>query len=311
MAGILVYSDKNSFAYELLTAAKDIAKELGLDVSALGINDEELVRDLSKRCKEVYAINNEVLQLADTAAMASALAQVVGTFDISVILTSSNRRGKELAGRLAAVLDCGCLTDVNGVDVRDEKIYCRRNAFGGATVATQVIETEKKVIAIAPKTFDLEKETESGVIREVEVDVAPSGITVIEVRPKATDAVDIEAAEVLVAMGQGLDSQEYMPMIEVLAKALGGEVACTKPIATDNRWLSEERIIGLSGKKCKPDLAILLGISGQVQFTVGIRDAKTIIAVNTDENANIMHMADYKMVADMKEVVSALVNKVG
>ena len=97
-------------------------------------------------------------------------------------------------------------------------------------------------------------------------------------------------------------------MVEELANKLGGQVACSKPVATDKKWLSEERVIGLSGKQCKPDLAILLGISGQVQFTVGIRDAKTIVAVNSDENAVINQMADYVLTADLHEVVPELIS---
>ena len=85
-------------------------------------------------------------------------------------------------------------------------------------------------------------------------------------------------------------------------------MACSKPVATDKKWLSEERVIGLSGKQCKPDLAILLGIYGQVQFTVGIRDAKTIVAVNSDENAVINQMADYVLTADLHEVVPELIS---
>ena len=82
-------------------------------------------------------------------------------------------------------------------------------------------------------------------------------------------------------------------------------------MATDKKWLSEERIIGLSGKKCKPQLAILMGISGQVQFTVGIRDAKTIVAVNSDENATINQMADYIITADLLDVVAQMNQKLG
>jgi electron transfer flavoprotein alpha subunit len=95
-------------------------------------------------------------------------------------------------------------------------------------------------------------------------------------------------------------------MAESLAQSLGGVVACSKPLATDKKWLSEDRVIGLSGKLCKPDLALLFGISGQVQFTVGIRDAKTIVAVNTDENATINQMADYILTADMHEIIPEL-----
>ncbi|MBN2517080.1 MAG: electron transfer flavoprotein subunit alpha/FixB family protein [Deltaproteobacteria bacterium] len=311
MGNILVYSDNNNYACELLSAAHNIAPDLGLSVKALSINNDDQAERLVLRCIEAYRIKDEAIQIADTAAVASAISQAVKQIDAPVILLSSNRRGKELAGRLAYIIDGGCLTDVGGLRINEGKLCCQRNALGGATVATQVIESESKVIAIIPKVYDMMAEGGKGTITDIAVEAEPSGITVVEVMPKVKDSVDIEAAEVLVVVGQGLESQDDLPMVENMAKTLKGEIACTKPVATDKRWLSEERIIGLSGKKCNPDLAILLGISGQVQFTVGIRDAKTIISVNTDENANIMTMSDYRMVADIKDVVPELVQKLG
>lgn len=310
MGNILVYSDNTQYACELVTAAHTIAAERGLGVTALCINDDEQAEFLALRCGDVKRIQEEAISIADTAAAASAISQAAKKFDASVILLSSNRRGKELAGRLAYLIDSGCLTDVGGITVDEGRICCQRNALGGATVAIQVIESEHAVIAIAPKVYDMMAEGEKGTITDISVESEPSGITVVEVMAKVKDSVDIEAAEVLVAVGQGLDSSDDLSMVEKLAGALKGAVACTKPVATDKRWLSEERIIGLSGKKCKPDLAILLGISGQVQFSVGIRDAKTIISVNTDENANIMTMSDYLMVADIKNMMPELVQAI-
>ena len=178
-------------------------------------------------------------------------------------------------------------------------------------MATQYIDADKKVIAIRPRTFEAAAGTGAGSVEEVAVEVKKAGVTVLEFKSRVGDTVDIEAAEVLVAVGQGLNSQDDLPAVEELAKKLGGEVACSKPVATDKKWLSEERIIGLSGKKCKPQLAMLLGISGQVQFTVGIRDAKTIVAVNSDENASINQMADYIITADLHDVVAEMNKKLG
>ena len=304
MAGILVYSDKTSRALELITAAQMIAKELGLPMEAVSINDAAQAEELAKRV-ETYKVDNAAINLADTAAVASALKQAAVQLSANIILLSSNRRGKELAGRLAQSLEAGCLTDVNSLNVNSGKIECSRNALGGATVATQQIETENQVIAIMPKAFEPASEA-SGSLNDLAVEIKASAIKVLEVKSKAGDSVDIEAADILVAVGQGMENQGDLAKVEAIAKALGGEVACSKPVATDKKWLSEERIIGLSGKKCKPGLAILLGISGQVQFAVGIRDAKTIVAINNDENADIMKMADYVMVADVADILPEL-----
>ena len=311
MGNILIYSDNTKYACELLTAAQNIATELDYGVKALSINNDDQTEHLALQCGETYRIRNEAIQVADTAAVAATISEVAKKIDAPVIFLSSNRRGKELAGRLAYLIDGGCLTDVGTITIDGGTLCCQRNALGGATVATQIIESEHKVIAIVPKLYNAMAVGEKGTITDIDVDVQTSGIKIVEVRPKVKDSVDIEAAEVLVAVGQGMESSYDLPMVEDLAKILKGAVACTKPVATDKRWLSEERIIGLSGKQCKPELALLLGISGQVQFTVGIRDAKTIISVNTDENAPIMTMSDYRMVADMKEVVPELVRKLG
>lgn len=303
MAGILLYSDKTSYALELITAAQMIAKDLGLPIQAVSINEAAQATELAKRV-ETYKIENANITLADTAAVASALKQAANQLSANIILLSSNRRGKEVAGRLAQSLQAGCLSDVNSLKTNGGKIECSRNALGGATVAVQQIETDNQVIALMPKAFEQAPEG-SGSLNELTVEVQPR-LKVVDVKAKAGDSVDIEAADVLVAVGQGMENQGDLAKVEAIAKALGGEVACSKPVATDKKWLSEERIIGLSGKKCKPSLAILMGISGQVQFTVGIRDAKTIVAINNDENADIMKMADYVMIADVEDVLPEL-----
>lgn len=304
MAGILVYSDKTDYSLQLVTVAQMIAKDAGLAIKAVSINDAEQAGELAKRA-DAYKIDNAAINLADTAAVAAALKAAAAELGANIVLLSSNRRGKEISGRLAQSLAAGCLTDVNSININGGKIECSRNALGGATVAVQTIETENKVIAVMPKAFEAAPEA-SGSLNDLTVDVKASPLKVLEVKAKGGDSVDIEAADILVAIGQGVENKDDLATVEAIAKALGGEVACSKPVATDKKWLSEERIIGLSGKKCKPSLAILLGISGQVQFTVGIRDAKTIVAVNNDENADMLKMADYVMVADVEDVMPEL-----
>lgn len=304
MAGVLIFTDKLNLGLELITAAKVINPE----VKAAVINDDALAESLAKAGADVFRVNNDSINMADVATVAAALQQIVEKEGADTILLASNHRGKELAGRLAQKLNAGCLTDVSTFAVEGDKIVCRRNALGGATIATQFITTDKKVMAIAPRSF-APAESGTGSLNNIDVTVAASKIKVLEVKTKTTDAVEIEAADILVAVGQGLNSQADLAGIEQLAKALGGEVACSKPLATDKKWLSEERVVGLSGKICKPELAVVLGVSGQVQFTVGIRDAKTIVAINSDENASINQMADYILTGDLHEAVQELNGK--
>lgn len=302
MATVLIYSDKINMALELLTAAREIGAAA---IKAVTINDSQAAQELANAGAEVYNIDADV-NLADAAVAASALAQAAEQLQADIILLSSNRRCKEYAGRLAQIIGAGCLTDVTALQVNGGQIECQRNALGGATVATQTVTAARQVIAIRPRTYEAAAAGSGGSVNNLQVTVPPSAVKLVEVRGKEGDTVDIEAAEILVAVGQGMENKEDLPLAEELARKLGGEVACSKPLATDRKWLSEERIVGLSGKKCKPQLALLFGISGQVQFTVGIRDARVIASVNTDENASINQMSDYILTADLKDVLAEL-----
>lgn len=299
MSKVLVYSESEKLAKELLSAAALIG-----DTKATAVNDRALADALAADGANVLAIDNDAVALGDTAAMAEVLKQAAETSDATVVLLASNRRGKELAGRLAQVMGAGCLTDVNAIAVDGESIVCTRNALGGATVAEEKIVAGEQVIAISPKSYPA-KEGGQGAVEPLSVSVEPT-VKVLGEEPKNEEAVDISSADVLVCVGQGMDSQDDIAIIEEVAGKLGGEVACSKPLATDKGWFSESRIVGISGTMCKPSLAVTMGISGQVQFVVGVRDAKTIVAVDTDENAPIFQFADYGLVADMAEVAPAL-----
>lgn len=305
MAAILIYNEKTQLAGELVTAAKLLDQEKDHRIWAVCINDDSQTQELTQKGINVYRITDGDISLSDTEAVASALFQAAKKAEARTVLLASNRRGKELSGRLAQMLEAGCLNDVLAIRLTEGRIECVRNALGGATLATQYIETECQVIALAPKAFEETKEQGNGRIIDLDIETKQSRVRLLETLAKAGDSADLEAAEVLVAVGLGAD-QEDLKAAETLAKVLGGELGCSKPVATDRKWLSEERLIGLSGKKCKPQLAILLGISGQVQFMVGIREARTIVAINQDENANIMQMADYKMIAKIKDVLPEL-----
>ena len=158
MAGILIYSDRTKSAAELLAAARQIGQELGLPVKAVCVNDPEQAEVLCRKGAEVYKIDNPQITAVDAASLASALKQMAGILSTPIILLASNRRGKEVAGRLAQMLNAGCLTDVNGFQVNNGRIECARNTLGGATVSIQVIETENQVIALMPKAYPIEEE---------------------------------------------------------------------------------------------------------------------------------------------------------
>lgn len=307
MASILVFSERDSLAFELLGKARELSGPMGLEPAAAVFGPDDPKEYQRRGAAKVLYSNHKQLEHFEASIYAQALAHAAGLADASLILLSSTRRGKELAGRLAQKLNAGCLTDVKSMELKDGKIICLRNALGGATEAAQVIQTKVQVIAVMPRAYPAPSAGEiGGEVIDLKLDLSPSRIKLKKRSEKDVGAVDIEGAEVLVCVGKGLNKKDDLEMVEDLAGALRGIVTCTKPVATDLRWLAESRIIGLSGKKGKPRLALCLGLSGQVQFTVGIREAKTIVAINTDPNAYIFQITDYGMVADLHQAVPLL-----
>lgn len=143
------------------------------------------------------------------------------------------------------------------------------------------------------------------------MDLPAPRLKVVELKPKPAATVDIEAAEVLVTVGRGVARKEDLALVEALAAALGGEVGCTRPLSHDLHWLLESRMVGISGKRASPRLNVALGLSGQIQHSVGIMGAKLIVAVNKDKSAPIFQLADYGVVGDLYEVVPALLEELG
>jgi len=306
MAAILVFSERDDVARQLLGTAGELGSQMGLTAAVAAFGKADPSSYFNRGASTVYVAQDEALQEFEASVYAEALNQTAQQAGAEIILIGSTRRGKELAGRLAQKMGAGCITDTDTLEVKDGQLVCTRNALGGATVATQTVITGVQVIAVMPGVGEMVESAEAGQLVELALSLKPSRVKVVERTDKGQGSVDIEGADVLVCVGKGMARQEDLKLAEELAAALGGLVACSKPIATDEKWLPEERIIGLSGKIGKPTLAICLGISGQVQFTVGIREAKTIVAVNNDPNAFIFQMTDYGIVGDLNEVLPRL-----
>jgi electron transfer flavoprotein alpha subunit len=227
-----------------------------------------------------------------------------------IVLVGSTRYGRELAPRLAQKLAAGSVTDAIGLSVQDGRLVVERRALGGNTVSAEVITSPQQVIAVGPKLYDPEPGGPgAGQVVEVELALDPPATRLVERRPKEMGAVNVEEAEVLICVGRGLAEEGDLEMINKLADALGGAIGCTRPISHEYHWLSEDQMVGLSGKVSGPRLYIGLGLSGQIQHTVGILDSKVIVAINKDKNAPIFKMADYGIVGDLYQVVPRLIEQ--
>ena len=142
----------------------------------------------------------------------------------------------------------------------------------------------------------------------MKVELPASKITAVNRIDKMAGSVNIEKAQVIVSVGRGIGSKENIEKVKPLAEAVHGEIAGSRPVCLDYQWLSEDRQVGLSGKKVKPKLYIALGISGQIQHIAGMRTSRVVVAVNKDKSAPIFEEADYGIVGDLFQIVPKLVS---
>lgn len=123
---------------------------------------------------------------------------------------------------------------------------------------------------------------------------------------KQSNTVDLDKAKRVVSVGRGIGNKENIALVSALCQAIGAELACSRPVAENEKWMEHERYVGISNLMIKPDLYLAVGISGQIQHMVGANGAQTIVAINKDKNAPIFQYADYGIVGDLFKVLPAL-----
>ena len=313
MAELLVFSEKKDLALELVSKGREFAGALKMGLAAVLLGEKaggEPKEYFDYGANRVYVGENPVLAGFNAESYAEALFQIAQKNDAKILLIPSTKRGKELAPRVAQKLGAGCIIDATAVELKDGDLVISRYGLGGNTVAGEVIKTANKVITVMPKTFELgPKEDKKGEVVKADLNLKAPRVRIVERQEKVGEKVDLETAEILICIGRGLEKKEDLGIVEQLAKALGAEIGCTKSLCTDYQWLSEDRLVGLSGKKTSPRLVISVGISGQIQYTVGIRGARIAVAINKDKQAPIFAMSDYGIVGNLYDVVPLLAEK--
>ena len=305
MAEILVFSEQDAVTFELLSKARELGTPFVARLGKSNANDFA-----AYGAQKVFVSDDARLADFNADIYADALAQIADASGAQTTLIGSTKRGKELAGRLAQKLGCGAVTDAIGLVTQDGKLAVQRYALGGNTIATDVVTTERQVIAVMPRMFEATKQPAAGEVVRIDLKLREPRVKIVERKPKAAATANIESAETLVVAGKGFAKQEDLALADALAKALKGELGCTRTLSADFHWLGEERMVGISGKKCKPRLMISVGVSGQIQHTVGILGSKVIVAINKDKAAPIFKVADYGIVGDLYQVLPKLMEKV-
>jgi len=310
MAGIWIIAETHEQTMELLNIGGQLAAKTGTGISVLTVRP----RDKAEEYAQFGA--DEIMLLAPLAAGQSldayipVIADEAKAKDPDLILVSATAKGKDLAARLAARLDAGMCSSCQTInfDEGSKKFIMERLAYGGAGIQKITCTTRPAMATIPPKTFEAAAPAQkgSGNIRELPVP-GPSAVKILEKKVREREAKDITEARVIACVGRGVDKKEDISLVRQLAEALDGDIGCTRPIAEELHWLSEEFCIGISASEVKPDLYIGVGVSGQVQHVTGVRNAKIIAAINKDENAPIFDVADLGIIGDLYDVVPKLI----
>ncbi|MPN31355.1 Protein FixB [bioreactor metagenome] len=214
-----------------------------------------------------------------------------------------------MAGRLAVLTGSGVCSGADAFAVlEDGALQLGRMVYGGAAAAT-ARAAGRTIALVGGGLFEAACLPAAGSVETVTAAPVSCGAVCTAVSRKEEERVDLAAAKRVVSAGRGIGAKENLTLLEALARKMGAELACSRPIAEGEHWMPKNRYVGVSGAVIKPEVYVACGISGQVQHLVGIREAKTVIAINKDKNAPIFKNCDYGIVGDLNKVVPALTEK--
>jgi len=320
MSGILVITEErggvwNRMSFETLAAGQQLASELGQSASAAvpGQGSGALAAELaSKKLDKVYAVDHELLNVYTADGFTAALEQLIRKVQPDYVLFPHTYQVRDFAPKLATRFQQVLVSDVIAIRKEGGPVFVRQLFQGKLNADVKAGGTAPHFVSVQAGAFRAEQVQDGSA--QVETFTPELNAAAIRSKPQppfreSARAVDLTAAEIIVSVGRGIKEKDNIAMVEELAKALGGELAASRPIC-DNGWLPMERQVGSSGQTVSPKVYLAVGISGAIQHLVGMKGSKTIVAINKDSNAPIFEVADYGIVGDLFEVVPALIEEV-
>lgn len=312
MSFVLVVAEQNGgklhrMSLETMDAGQITAQASGLPYATviLGKGISEAANQIPRR---VFVLEHDLLEQYTADAYTAALEQFIRKAQPSIVLFPHTYQVRDFAPKLAARFGQSLISDVVRIKTEGSQITLVRQLFqgklnadfraAGAPVFASIQAGAYRADAITPAAAQVE-------FHQPELEAAQ-----IRQKPEApfresARAVDLTAAEIIVSVGRGIKEKENIAIVEELAKAMGAELAASRPIC-DSGWLPMERQVGSSGQTVSPKVYVAIGISGAIQHLVGMKGAKTIVAINKDPHAPIFEVADYGICGDLFEVVPAL-----
>jgi electron transfer flavoprotein alpha subunit len=304
---MFVFSENPDIELELLNKGRELADKSSTELSTLAFSEEEAKDLIEHGADLVFTAEKPSNYYAEI--YAELIALLAKEHGLDPILIGGTKRGKETAPRVAAKLGAGSAADCFDLDITDGNLVVKRRVYSGNSVATIRFRKKPQIATVPAMSFEKAERTPGRVGKIEKVDFSPKepGREVKGFKEKVQEGIKIEDAQFIVSGGRGLKAKADFSLIKEFADAIGGEMGCSRPIASDLKWVSEDHWVGLSGHKVKPKIYIACGISGQVQHLAGMRDSGTIMAINKNADAPIFKVADYGIVGDLYKVIPQVI----
>ena len=333
--GVFVFAQQvdnviSNIAFELIGKGKELAKDLGVEVTAVLVGSD--VKGLADQLAEygadkVIVVDDPELKEYRTEPYTHAIASVIEEFKPEIFLIGATAIGRDLGPRVCARIHTGLTADCTKLDIGDfpmnpvpgretkhNQLLMTRPAFGGNTIATiacpdfrpQMATVRPGVMQKAPKEAG-----KKAVVTEFNPGFTKNNkyVDILEVVKAVSNTVDIMDAKILVSGGRGVGSPENFKILDDLAEAIGGTVSCSRAVV-DAGWKPKDLQVGQTGKTVRPNVYFAIGISGAIQHLAGMEESDIIVAINKDESAPIFNVADYGVVGDLNKIVPMLTEKI-
>jgi len=300
-------------SFELLGKGIELAARLDARLAAFIVGSNASAHAtalIAHGADKVYATEHETLSRYETLTHTAVLANALRRYTPLVVLIPSTANGRDLAPRVAARLQVGLTADCIDLEIDDRgQLVQHKPAFGGNIVALIRSRTVPQIASVKPGMLRSVAPNKSRVGEVIELTdplIEDSRSRIVAVRREVSLAVaELDEAERVICVGTGIGGPEGLPAIEALALALGAQIGATRRVV-DQGWLPRHQQIGLTGKVVAPRLYVGIGVRGALNHTIGIQQARTIVAINSDPNAEIFQTADIGIVEDWKKIVPAL-----
>ena len=315
----------NRVSWETIAAGQVIAAQTGwtLEAAVVGSNGSNSRSGIAaiasevaaKKLAKVYDIESAGLEPYTPDAFVYALKEFLEKHPAKLVLMPHTYQVRDFVPKLATALQTTAISDVIGVRLESGKLLFTRQMFQGKFVADVSFAGSGPCFVTFQNGSFRADAVEAGAapapVETVNVQI-PDGVVrnkPQEVFKEAKQAVDLTQAEIIVSVGRGIKEQKNIELAKQLADALGGELAASRPIC-DNGWLPMDRQVGSSGQTVAPKLYLALGISGAIQHSVGMKGARSIVAINKDSEAPIFEIADYAVVGNLFDIVPPLIEEI-